>query len=64
MEEDSMRSYGKFLFSMLMAAIALSIFSCGGKDGAAVQSSFKETVAAPRMAAKSMRSFTPFLRHG
>ncbi|MBQ4331439.1 MAG: DUF4349 domain-containing protein [Spirochaetaceae bacterium] len=49
-----MRSYGKFLFSMLMAAIALSIFSCGGKDGAAVQSSFKETVAAPRMAAKSM----------
>lgn len=49
-----MRSYGKFLFSMLMVAIALSIFSCGGKDGAAVQSSFKETVAAPRMAAKSM----------
>lgn len=49
-----MRSYGKFLFSMLMAAIALSSFSCGGKDGAAVQASFQETVAAPRMAAKSM----------
>lgn len=46
-----MRSYGKFLFSMLMAAIALSIFSCGGKDGAIATT---ETQAAvPRMSAKA-----------
>ena len=46
-----MRSYGKFLFSMLMAAIALSIFSCGGKDGAAA--TMEPQSAAPRMSAKA-----------
>ena len=35
--------------------LTLGLFaSCGGEDTAAVQSSFKETVAAPRMAAKSV----------
>ena len=46
-----MRSYGKFLFSMLMAAIALSIFSCGGKDGAVA--TMEPQTAAPRMSAKA-----------
>lgn len=46
-----MRSYGKFLFSMLMAAIALSIFSCGGKDGAIA--TMETQSAAPRMSAKA-----------
>ena len=46
-----MRSYGKFLFSMLMAAIALSIFSCGGKDGAIATT--ETQAAAPRMSAKA-----------
>ena len=46
-----MRSYGKFLFSMLMAAIALSIFSCGGKDGAVATTETQS--AAPRMSAKA-----------
>jgi len=46
-----MRSYGKFLFSMLMAAIALSIFSCGGKDGAIATTETQS--AAPRMNAKA-----------
>ena len=46
-----MRSYGKFLFSMLMAAIALSIFSCGGKDGAVA--TMETQSAAPRMSAKA-----------
>lgn len=46
-----MRSYGKFLFSMLMAAIALSIFSCGGKDGAVA--TMETQSAAPRMNAKA-----------
>jgi len=46
-----MRSYGKFLFSMLMAAIALSIFSCGGKDGAIA--TMETQAAAPRMSAKA-----------
>lgn len=46
-----MRSYGKFLFSMLMAAIALSIFSCGGKDGAIATTETQS--AAPRMSAKA-----------
>lgn len=44
-----MRSYGKFLFSMLMAAIALSIFSCGGKDDAIA--TMETQSAAPRMSA-------------
>ena len=46
-----MRSYGKFLFSMLMAAIALSSFSCGGKDGAIATTETQS--AAPRMSAKT-----------
>ena len=46
-----MRSYGKFLFSMLMAAIALSVFSCGGKDGAIATTETQS--AAPRMSAKT-----------
>lgn len=46
-----MRSYGKFLFSMLMAAIALSSFSCGGKDGAVATTETQS--AAPRMSAKA-----------
>ena len=46
-----MRSYGKFLFSMLMAAIALSSFSCGGKDGAVA--AMETQSAAPRMNAKA-----------
>lgn len=46
-----MRSYGKFLFSMLMAAIALSVFSCGGKDGAIATT--ETQAAAPRMSAKA-----------
>lgn len=46
-----MRSYGKFLFSMLMVAIALSIFSCGGKDGAIATTETQS--AAPRMSAKT-----------
>lgn len=46
-----MRSYGKFLFSMLMAAIALSIFSCGGKDGAVA--TMETQSVAPRMSAKA-----------
>lgn len=46
-----MRSYGKFLFSMLMAAIALSSFSCGGKDGAIA--TMETQSAAPRMNAKA-----------
>ena len=46
-----MRSYGKFLFSMLMVAIALSIFSCGGKDGAIATT--ETQAAAPRMSAKA-----------
>lgn len=46
-----MRSYGKFLFSMLMTAIALSIFSCGGKDGAIATT--ETQAAAPRMSAKA-----------
>lgn len=40
---------------VILALLALGLFaSCGGKDTAAVQSSFQETVAAPRMAAKSV----------
>ena len=46
-----MRNYGKFLFPMLMAAIALSIFSCGGKDGAIATTETQS--AAPRMSAKA-----------
>ena len=40
---------------MILVLLTLGLFaSCGGEDTAAVQSSFKETVAAPRMAAKSV----------
>lgn len=40
---------------VILALLALGLFaSCGGTDTAAVQSSFQETVAAPRMAAKSV----------
>ena len=39
---------------VILVLLTLGLFaSCGGTDTAAVQSSFKETVAAPRMAAKS-----------
>lgn len=40
---------------VILVLLTLGLFaSCGGEDTAAVQSSFKETVAAPRMAAKSV----------
>ena len=40
---------------VILVLLTLGLFaSCGGTDTAAVQSSFKETVAAPRMAAKSV----------